>query len=77
MKNKVTKPMSVARSEFIQSLARLINDSALPPFILEPILKDMLADVRALAQRQLEIDLKSYREALAKAEDDEDDEDDE
>lgn len=72
---KVTKPMSVARSEFIQSLTRLINDSPLPPFVIESVLKDMHADIRTLAQRQLEMDAKNYREALSQAEDDEDDAD--
>lgn len=70
MRNKVMKPMSVARSEFIQSLTNLINESTLPLFVIESILKDMHSDVRSLSQRQLEIDLKNYREALSQAEDD-------
>lgn len=69
MRNKVMKPMSVARSEFIQSLTNLINESTLPLFVIESILKDMHSDVRSLSQRQLEIDLKNYREALSRAED--------
>lgn len=69
MRNKVMKPMSVARSEFIQSLTNLINESTLPLFVIESILKDMHSDVRSLSQRQLEIDLKNYREALSQAED--------
>lgn len=71
MRNKVMKPMSVARSEFIQSLTNLINESTLPLFVIESILKDMYSDVRSLSQRQLEIDLKNYREALSQAEDEE------
>ena len=69
MRNKVMKPMSVARSEFIQSLTNLINESTLPLFVIESIRKDMHSDVRSLSQRQLEIDLKNYREALSQAED--------
>lgn len=71
MRNKVMKPMSVARSEFIQYLTNLINESTLPLFVIESILKDMHSDVRSLSQRQLEIDLKNYREALSQAEDEE------
>lgn len=71
MRNKVMKPMSVARSEFIQSLTKLINESTLPLFVIESILKDMHSDVRSLSQRQLEIDLKNYREALSRAENEE------
>ena len=69
MNNKVMKPMSVARSEFIQSLTNLINESTLPLFVIESVLKDIHSDVRSLSQRQLEIDLKNYREALSQAED--------
>lgn len=71
MRNKVAKPMSVARSEFIQSLTNLINESTLPLFVIESVLKDMYSDVRSLSQRQLEIDLKNYRESLSQAEDEE------
>ena len=71
MRNKVAKPMSVARSEFIQSLTNLINESTLPLFVIESVLKDMYSDVRSLSQRQLEIDLKNYRETLSQAEDEE------
>ena len=71
MRNKVMKPMSVARSEFIQSLTKLINESTLPLFVIESVLKDIHSDVRSLSQRQLEIDLKNYHEALSQAEDEE------
>lgn len=71
MRNKVVTPMSVARSEFIQSLTNLINESTLPLFVIESVLKDMYSDVRSLSQRQLEIDMKNYREALSQAEDEE------
>lgn len=64
--NNIVKPLSVVRSEFIQSLTDLINNSALPPFIVESILKDMYADVRTLSQRQLEIDSRNYYEAVNK-----------
>ena len=71
MKNKVMKPMSVARSEFIQYLTNMINESTLPLFVIESVLKDIYSDVRSLSQRQLEIDLKNYRDALSQAEDEE------
>lgn len=64
MRNNVMKPMSVARSEFIQSITKLINDSALPPFVIEAILKDLYADVHTLTQRQLELETKAYLEAM-------------
>lgn len=64
MANEIQKPISVARAEFISLLTDLINTSALPPFIIEPILKDMYSDVRMLSQKQLEADTKRYQEQL-------------
>lgn len=63
---QIMKPMSVARAEFINSLTDLINNSMLPPFIIEPILKDMYNDIHMVAQRQYEIDNKKYLEQLNK-----------
>lgn len=62
--NEVQKPITVARAEFISGITSLINESGLPPFIIEPILKDMLYDVRVMAQRQLEQDTQRYNAML-------------
>lgn len=64
--DKIIKPMSIARKEFIDSLTDLINNSMLPPFIIEPILKDMYNDIHMVAQRQYEADVKRYNEELKK-----------
>lgn len=61
---QIMKPMSVARAEFINSLTDLINNSMLPPFVIEPILKDMFNDIHMVAQRQYEADNKKYKEQL-------------
>lgn len=71
MNNGVMKPITVARSEFINGLTTLINESGLPPFVIEPVLKDMLYDVRMMAQRQLDKDMQAYREMLATADEQE------
>lgn len=63
---QIMKPMSVARAEFINSLTDLINNSMLPPFIIEPILKDMYNDIHMVAQRQYEAYVKRYKEELKK-----------
>lgn len=65
---QIMKPMSVARGEFINSLTDLINNSMLPPFIIEPILKDMYNDIHMVSQRQYEADVKRYNEELKKHE---------
>lgn len=64
---EIQKPITVARADFISNLTGLINDSGLPPFVIEPIMKDMLNDVRVVAQKQLEADTKRYQEALNEA----------
>lgn len=69
--NDIQKPITVARAEFISNITSLINNSGLPPFIIEPILKDMLYDVRIMAQRQLEQDTNQYREMVAAVKSDE------
>ena len=56
----MNKPITVVRHDFINALTALINDSQLPPFILEPILKDFYADIHVIAQQQLENDMKQY-----------------
>lgn len=63
--SKIKKPITVARDEFISDLTSLINRSGLAPFIIEPIIKDILHDIRIMAQNQLEQDTKQYRNMLA------------
>lgn len=63
---QIMKPMSVARAEFIDSLTDLINNSMLPPFVIEPILKDMYNDIHIVSQRQYESEVKKYKEGLSK-----------
>lgn len=63
---QIMKPMSVARAEFIDSLTDLINNSMLPPFVIEPILKDMYNDIHMVSQRQYEAEAKRYKEELSK-----------
>jgi len=61
---KIIKPTSVARVEFLDSLTDLINNSMLPPIIIEPILKDMYNDINMVVQKQYELDLQKYNEEL-------------
>ncbi|MDE6148491.1 MAG: hypothetical protein K2F81_00120 [Ruminococcus sp.] len=65
--DEIQKPITIARAEFVSDMTSLINNSGLPPFIIEPILKDMLYDVKLMAQRQLEQDTARYNEMIAKS----------
>lgn len=64
MENKIIKPISVARAEFVSSLATIINNSGLPAFVLESILKDAHFELQVIAQKQLEEDRIQYEQAL-------------
>lgn len=60
MNENINKPITVVRAEFISSLTNLINESTLPLFIVEPILKDLYMEVKSVAQKQYEHDLADY-----------------
>ena len=57
---KLLKPMSVARDEFITDLTDLINNSMRPPFIIEDVLKDTYSKICIISKRQLEQDRRKY-----------------
>ena len=65
MENKtINKPMSVAREDFIQGITNHINNSGLPLFVVESILKDLLMEVTMVAKQQAEAERAQYEEML-------------
>ena len=70
MNDNLNKPMTVVRAEFISNLTNLINESKLPLFVVEPILKDMYLEVRDTSQKQYEHDLTIYNQLKQKQLDD-------
>lgn len=58
--SQIMKPLTVARHEFVEALTSLINGCQLPPFVIEAVLKDVYTDIRIVAQKQLENDMKKY-----------------
>lgn len=48
-------------------MADLINNSGLPPFVMEPIVKDMLLEIQAATKKQYEYDKEQYEQALVSA----------
>lgn len=71
MNENISKPITVARDDFMSELTALINNSGLPPFILESIFKEYLSDIRLMSKRQLEADRKRYQEMLKNLDNDE------
>ena len=64
MSKKIEKPITVVRQEFIDTLVDYINNCGLPLFIMEPILKDMYLEVKAMSQRQYETEKMQYENSL-------------
>ena len=63
-KNIIIKPVTLIRQEFVDALVEEINNCQLPMFVIEPILQDLLDQVRTAAQKQYESDKKQYEEQL-------------
>lgn len=56
------KPITVAREEFIEALVKLVNESGLPMFAVEDVLKNIAAETKMAAQQQYKADKKRYEE---------------
>ena len=63
----MNKPSTIIYEEFKQNLAALINNSGLPAFVIEPVLRDFLNETRTIAQRQYQADVTEYENAMAEA----------
>ena len=66
----MNKPITILREEFAQKLVEVCNNSGLPFFIIESLLRDMAAEAHAASQKQYEADLKRYNEETSEEEDD-------
>ena len=65
---EIKKPLTVAREEFLEGLVKFINESEIPAFVAESILKEITAEVHSAMQEQYKADKKAYEEALASQE---------
>ena len=54
--------------ELIGNIVGLINESNLPLFVIEPILKDLYLEVKDGARQQLESDRLEYQSSIAESE---------
>lgn len=62
--NTTTKPMTLLRNEFIAKIVDLCNNSGLPFFAVEDVLKNLTQEVHAAAQQQLKDDAERYQKLL-------------
>ena len=68
MDKNIVKPITLIRQEFVNTLVEEINNCQLPMFVIEPILQDLLDQVKVAAQKQYEADKTQYEAQLNKAE---------
>lgn len=54
------KPISIILDDLKNGIADLINNSQLPPSLVEPIMKDLYNEVSMVAKQQLEQDKKNW-----------------
>lgn len=62
------KPILVARQDFVKELFALINGSGLPPFLVEYILRDVLAEVGRAVQEEFHKQEHSFTQARRETE---------
>ena len=65
-KNQIVKPASLLKEDLVNGLVDLCNNCALPLFVVESVLKDLMQEVHTAAQQQLEKDRADYNKELKK-----------
>lgn len=64
----MNKPANLIVEETKENIVKTINESGLPPFLLEPILKDLYNQVSILKQQELEKNRQEYENSLKQEE---------
>lgn len=65
--NQVNKPVTMLRDELVMKITSAINDSGLPLFLTEYIMKDILSEVHNGAVQQAKRDKAQYLQMEAQA----------
>lgn len=60
----MNKPASVAIKEFSEDLESCVNNSGLPPIVLEMVMRGYYLQLKELADRQTRTEEESYRKDL-------------
>lgn len=60
----MNKPANLIIEETKEKIVKVINESGLPPFLLEPILKNLYDQISILKQRELEKSKQEYENRL-------------
>lgn len=57
------KPLSVIMTEVKTNVAKIINDSGIPMYILEPVIRDVYEQLCRVGNQQMEREAKEWKEA--------------
>lgn len=60
----MNKPADLIVEETKESIVKIVNESGLPPFLLEPVLKDLYNQISILKQQELEKSKQEYENSL-------------
>ena len=60
----MNKPANLIIEETKEKIVKVINESGLPPFLLEPVLKDLYNQISILKQQELEKSKQEYENSL-------------
>ena len=60
----MNKPANLIIEETKEKIVKVINESGLPPFLLEPILKNLYNQISILKQQELEKSKQEYENSL-------------
>ena len=64
----MNKPANLIMEETKENIVKIINESGLPPFLVEPIIKDLYKQVSILKQQELEKNRQEYENSLKQEE---------
>lgn len=62
----ITKPITIARNEFMQAICDISNNSGLPAFVMLEVVERLKSQLEGLVQAELERDTVAYKSAMAK-----------
>lgn len=61
----VSKPITVARNEYMKAICDISNNSGLPAFVMLEVVERLKSQLEHLVQAELERDTAAYQQAMA------------
>lgn len=61
----ISKPITIARNEYMQAICDISNNSGLPAFVMLEVVERLKSQLEGLVQAELERDTVAYKNAMA------------